>query len=81
MQNENLSLKKKIENNENQEKLFQQHIYELEKQIKKGGIDFEDRVKIAFADFLTPNQIEIALKRKSKARWTQEELSRAFTLR
>lgn len=81
LQSENLALKKKIENHEHEQKQLQQHITDLEKQLNKAGIDLEDKVKIAFKDFLTSNQIEILLKKKKKARWTQQELSKAFTLR
>lgn len=81
LQNENLLLKKKIDNHESQEKLLHQQISDLEKQLKQDGIDFKDKVKVAFKDFLTSNQIDILLKQKSRARWTQQELSKAFTLR
>lgn len=81
IRNENLSLKERIVDYENQQKLLQQHISDLEKQLKNYGTNFEERVKRALKDTLTLNQIDIALKRKSKARWTQEELSRAFALR
>lgn len=60
---------------------MQQHVSNVEKQIKEGSIGFENKAKIAFKDFLSSNQVEIALKKKSKARWSDEDLSRAFTLR
>ena len=43
--------------------------------------NFDNKVEESFKDLLTPDQIEIALKMKKKARWTQEELSRAFIVR
>lgn len=81
LQNENLLLKKKIDNHESQEIILHQQMSDLEKQLKQDGIDFKDKVKVAFKDFLTSNQIDILLKQKSRARWTQQELSKAFTLR
>lgn len=43
--------------------------------------EFDKKVKELFKDCLSPNQIDIMLKKKTKARWTQEEFSKAFTLR
>lgn len=81
LQAENVSLKEKINIQENEQKNLQQHISHLENKLKEGNLQFNDRVKEALKDCLTSNQVDIILKKKSKARWTQEELSRAFTLR
>lgn len=41
---------------------------------------FESELKRKFAHFLTHNQIDIALKKKTKIRWNEGELFTAFTL-
>lgn len=81
MQKENAVLKKNLKEYESQIKTLKDHIMDVERQIKNDNVGFEDKVKSALKDFLSPNQVEILLKKKTKARWTQEELSRAFTLR
>lgn len=41
----------------------------------------DGKLKELLGGFLTQNQIEVLLKNKTKARWTSEEISKAFTLR
>lgn len=49
--------------------------------IQQQNIAFEEKAKDVFGNFLTSNQIDIALKKNSRARWTTEETSKAFTIR
>lgn len=81
LQQENILLKQKLKEHENETNDLKNHIFLLNQEIKKDKIEFEEKAKLAFKNFLTANQVEIALKKKCRARWTQEELSRAFTLR
>ena len=81
LQQEKQILKRKLEIDEKEKDLLKQDIFNLEKQVKEKGIKFEEKVKLMFKDYLTPNQVDIILQKKSKARWTAEELSKAFTLR
>ncbi|XP_059622815.1 uncharacterized protein LOC132266009 [Phlebotomus argentipes] len=39
------------------------------------------QLKDAVLQILTPNQVDLLLKRKKKVKWTNEELSKAFALR
>ena len=55
------------------ENILKLHISGLEQQIKNDQDGFEDKVKVVFKDILMPNQVEIALRNKSKACWTTEE--------
>lgn len=59
----------------------------LQEKMKLQGVGIADnncvdaRVKEILSEFFTPNQVDILLKKKSKARWTADEISKAFTLR
>ena len=53
----------------------------MQSKLNKLEENFETTIMEAFSDFLTPNQIDILTKKKTKARWTNDEISRAFTLR
>ncbi|KAB0805345.1 hypothetical protein PPYR_02315 [Photinus pyralis] len=82
LEEENKALTGKLKLFQESEQKLKQKIAAMEMQLKElGGLKFEKRVKECFKDVLTSNQVDIALKKKSKARWTQEELSMAFTLR
>jgi archaellum component FlaC len=81
LEEENALLKREMERFKDSERILKSDIRDLTEQIKEYGHQFEERVSLALQDVLTPNQVKIALKLQVKARWTQEELSKAFTLR
>lgn len=81
LESENAILKNKITEHENNEKSLSSRVRELENRVKMDNIEFDKRVKQVFKEIFSENQIDILLKNKSKARWTSEELSKAFTLR
>lgn len=66
-------------------KALRQYLYKVEKKLKQSEArSYEDIVPIlrdAFKDVLTPNQIDVILKRKKHPRWTAEEKRLAFTVR
>lgn len=53
----------------------------LNRIIKELKNNSEMNIRELFKDHLTPNQLNIILKKKTKARWTAEEISKAFALR
>lgn len=81
LEKENVELKQKLKVKEDSERGLKELIAELRETIRKNELRFEERVKLAFKDFLSSNQVDIALKRKSRARWTQDDLAKSFTLR
>lgn len=81
LQKENISLKEKMEEQKKKEELLKGMVSQLEDEKRTSNITFAEKVKLTFKDVLTANQVDIALKKKKKARWTQDELSKGFTLR
>lgn len=47
----------------------------------KNEAEFEKKAKELFKECLSTNQVDILLKKKTRAYWNKEELSKAFTLR
>lgn len=78
---ENEKLHKLVEEKDKLNVMLQKKIQQVETLRQTGADDFEAKVKDIFANFLSSNQVDILLKKKSKARWTTEELAQAFTLR
>lgn len=87
LQEENEFLKSRIEvykedeiKFKRNEKNFKRTIDKLEKRFNKRDVAFENKAKIAFDHFLSPNQVDILLKKKTKVRWTEEEFTKAFNI-
>lgn len=78
---ENARLKQELDKNVTENNTLREKCEIFEMNSKQTDQDFEKKIKTAFADILTPNQVEIVLKKKTRARWTTEELGRAFTIR
>uniref|UniRef100_A0A1Y1K3A3 Uncharacterized protein n=1 Tax=Photinus pyralis TaxID=7054 RepID=A0A1Y1K3A3_PHOPY len=81
LQKENQALKSEIKLLQTDNESLQKTVRHLEKQLKGESTDFEVQAKFAFKNCLTSNQVDIILKKKKKARWAPEEVSKAFTLR
>lgn len=71
--------------NANSKQLLQDKIKELEKQVfsksKNESIEYLANLKESLKPALTSNQIEIILGKKKFAKWNQNEIGNAFTLR
>ncbi|KAJ8920913.1 hypothetical protein NQ315_015706 [Exocentrus adspersus] len=72
---ENLNLKQKCVQLEDK-------VARLEGDLKEFNSRFEEKVKQRFKHFLSPNQVDVVLKKQCRVRrWSKDELLKAFTLR
>lgn len=78
---ENLKLKEKLEENEGELFNAKMKITELSKINKDKDIDIEKNILDLFQHIFTKNELEIILKKKQRACWSTEEISKAFTIR
>lgn len=78
---ENELLKTKVSQQESDIASLKEKNANLENIIKENERDIQLKARELLAEFLTPNQVDIVLKKKTKARWTADELSKAFTIR
>ncbi|XP_050499959.1 uncharacterized protein LOC126880212 [Diabrotica virgifera virgifera] len=78
---ENKKLKEKLEENEQDLYTTRTRIVELNKRIKEKDIDSEKNILKRLGHMFSKNEIEIILKKKTRACWTTEEISKAFTIR
>lgn len=73
---ENQSLKKSLEEAQNQIFDLKNRVFELETKVKSQTLSndatFTARVTELFTDFLTPNQVRVVLKKETKTR--QDEI-------
>ncbi|KAG8176300.1 hypothetical protein JTE90_010019 [Oedothorax gibbosus] len=80
LQEENESLKNEIEVYKQNEKSMKQTIENLQTRRNKLDHTFEGKAKVALNHFLSSNQVDILLKKKTKVRWTEEEFTKAFNI-
>lgn len=79
--NEHNKAKKTIQTCQEEIADLNQRNFGLQKENEEVKKNIELHVNDVLSEFLSKNQIDILLKNKKRARWSEEEISKAFTLR
>lgn len=81
LQKDNEKLQYELESNKREIGNLSEKNRQLQVTVTETEKKLDVKVRAVLADFLSPNQIDILLKKKTKARWNSDEISKAFTLR